>query len=216
MFNLRNNINNDNNNNDIVNDNIDNNVNNDINDINDINSDITNQIDNVINNASSDNNKLSNKKTYTDEEKKQIINNTIVIHKDKWQNLESGIFVSYDKIDNTFVKGGYIHMVNKSNDGKLYFRIIFSQLNPDKGYILYFDQIKTLYKKIDQTSYYELNAIRDSYENIFKSMKEHTQNQDIKIAYLKKELEKKIDDQSVIFNNKCAKILGKIKELHNI
>ena len=156
--------------------------------------------------------KDKDKKQYTQGEIDDLIKNTIIIPKDKWMTLEPGIFISYYKTDNTFVKGGYIQVVNTSKSKRKYFRIVFSQNDSSKGYTLYLDTIKTIYKKIDETSYFELHAIREAYEIKINDIKK--ENELLK-NYIQ-QMEKKINDRFNKCENHSKQILLKIKELHNL
>jgi len=176
---------------------------------------INNNIEKDINNNNADNKKIKlskDKKIYTLEEKTELIKNTIVIPEDKWVNLEPGVFISYDKLDGTFVKGGYIQIFNKSKQGRNYFRIIFNQSDTSKGYTLYLDLIKTIYKKIDETSYYELHAIREAYDTIINKLSKKIDDQNLYIKQLEEKLIIKIEKNEV--NTK--KVLKLVKDLHKL
>jgi hypothetical protein len=153
------------------------------------------------------------KKEYTTEEKKDLIKNTIIIPEDRWYTLEPGLFISYDKPDGSFVKGGYIISVGttKTNNRK-YFKINFYQTDNSKGYTLYFDNIKTLYKKINETSYYELNAIREAYEVKINGLQELL----LKQTTYKKTLEQTMNTRFTKVEDNLKKTLMKIKQLHNL
>jgi hypothetical protein len=190
-----------------INDNINNAINDNVN--NAINDNVNNEINDNINNK----NKIKkSKKEYTIEEKDAIIKNTIHIPKDKWMNLEPGVFISYDRLDDTFVKGGYIQIVNKSKAGKDYFRIIFNQNDTQNGYTLYLDQIKTIYKKIDETSYYELHAIREAYDIVINKLSKQVEDQNLYISKLEERLITKIEKNE----SNAKKILQKVKDLHDL
>jgi hypothetical protein len=196
MFNLRNSNNKSNNDLDIINDNIDNDL-------------LPNKTNKLLYNKQKQN---KEKKQYTLEEKNELIKNTIVIPKDKWVNLEPGVFISYDKLDGIFVKGGYIQIFNKSKTGRDYFRIIFNQSDTAKGYTLYLDQIQTIYKKIDETSYYELHAIREAYDIVINKL---TNKIDEQTTYIKK-MEENYNNKIEKNEDKIKKVLQLVKDLHKI
>lgn len=163
----------------------------------------SNNSDNDDNDSNDDKKTMKDKKSYTQDEINLLIKNTIIIPEDKWMNLEPGVFISYIKKDGTFVKGGYIQVVNQSKAKRKYFRIVFNQNSNSKGYTLYLDQIQTLYKKINETSYYELNAIRESYDKIINKLEDKINNLE---NLLLNKIEKNKEN-----NNKILKL---IKKLH--
>lgn len=128
----------------------------------------------------------------------------IIVPRDQWENITPGSYIIYMGYDNNYRNGGYIKYKYEKNNIR-YFQIETKQgrKTNDPSYISFpvaYDEIKTLFKKIDPSAIVEINLIkkdlankRDNIEYLNKKMIEEIQarkNLENKIDYLEKENKK--------------------------
>lgn len=128
----------------------------------------------------------------------------IIVPRDQWENITPGSYIIYMGYDNNYRNGGYIKYKYEKNNVR-YFQIETKQgrKNNDPSYISFpvsYDEIKTLFKKIDPSAIVEINLIkkdlankRDNIEYLNKKIMEETQarkNLESKIEHLEKENKK--------------------------
>ncbi len=128
----------------------------------------------------------------------------IIVPRDQWENITPGSYIIYMGYDNNYRNGGYIKYKYEKNNIR-YFQIETKQgrKSNDPSYISFpvtYDEIKTLFKKIDPSAIVEINLIkkdlankRDNIEYLNKKIVEENQarkNLELKVDHLEKENKK--------------------------
>lgn len=148
----------------------------------------------------------------TSEEIKEFLKNSINIPKDQWETIPINSFISYYKEDNNFVKGGYVKLIfTKNNNNYLIYGSKLDKYQNDKYYkefTINLNNIKEIYKKIDQSAIIEYQIIKN---NISKLL-DNSNNKIDEIINKISNLEKKI----IKLEENHYKTLKLIKTLHNI
>lgn len=144
-------------------------------------------------------------KKLTKEEIEEYLKGSIQIPKDQWMKLHDNSQISYFKNDGGFVKSGFIKLLYTKDDED-YIRY-GSKLNPSNGdryyreFTIKLDNIKEIWKKIDQDAIIEYKLIKN---NINNTLSEYTE----KINVLEAKVNKLGDD--------IVKILKLIKKIHKL
>jgi hypothetical protein len=103
---------------------------------------------NLINNLPTSYQSNKPKNTLPENEINKILSNSTEIEKKEWIKLCFNDYISYEKKDGTFSKGGYIKNIIRTESNKLMFKILLeSTSNYNKPYSIYFTTIKKLYKR---------------------------------------------------------------------
>lgn len=177
--------------------------------------------------------KEKNKSNYyilTKEEIKEYLKNSILIPKDKWEEIPLNSYISYTKNDGKFVKGGYIKIIfkkknKKNNDNEDEsnkdtefeedtFMTLANKLEKYsndkffKEFTINLSNIKEIYKKINDSAFIEYQIIKNNVLKLIQDFTKKLEKYDNEIENINKKITKLED------NN--YKVLKLIKKLHNI
>lgn len=146
---------------------------------------------------------------------KEIIKNSILIPKDKWEQIPINSQICYYKNDGKFVKGGYVKLIYTKNEKNfLVYSNKLDKYNNDRYYkefTINLSSIDKIYKKIDQSAVMEYEIIKNNINTVINELSlklEKLENVNSKLE----EIEKKI----VRLESNHYKIVQLIKKLHNI
>ncbi len=154
----------------------------------------------------------------TEEEIKDYLKNSIIIPKDQWETLPINSFISYYKEDNSFIKGGFIKLIfNKNNNTYLIYGTKLDKYQNDKYYkefTINLNNIKEIYKKIDQSAIIEYQIIKNNISKLIDNTNLKLEETINKIVLLEKKIIKLEDNHYKTL--KLIKTLHKIKTLDNV
>ena len=96
------------------------------------------------------------------EDIKKLLVGYISVNKQNWSDIPSDSHIRYVKLDGTFVRGGFLVSINIKN-GKYFMYLTNNLYNSSnkKNWPVGFDNITTLYKKIDKSSSIEMDTVKN-------------------------------------------------------
>ncbi len=151
-------------------------------------------------------------KELTEDEIKEFLKNSILIPKEKWEELPINSYISYYKEDDKFIKGGYVKLIFTKNDNLyMIYGTKLDKYNNDKYYkefTINLNNIKSIYKQIDKNAIIEYQIIKN---NITKLITDFNTKLDTIVIAIDK-YEKKI----IKLEENHYKTIKLIKSLHNI
>lgn len=118
-------------------------------------------------------NKKTNKKIYTNEEIKTLLNGYIIVPKDKWDDIPNDAHIRYFKLDNTFVRGGFV--VNKwsNNEGKKFIHLsnnLNKNINNYATWPVALESTSKIFIKPNKNTNIELSQTRDRISDIIREL----------------------------------------------
>ena len=96
------------------------------------------------------------------EDIKKLLVGYISVNKQNWSDIPIDSHIRYVKLDGTFVRGGFLTSINIKN-GKYFMYLTNNLYNSSnkKNWPVAFDNITTLYKKIDKSSSIEMDTVKN-------------------------------------------------------
>jgi hypothetical protein len=104
---------------------------------------------------------LSAERTYTDEERNEILQNRVMVPKPYWRLIPEDSDVCYITTDGNFMRGGTV-LINQSINGKVFISMKYN--GHEKRVNVEF--VETIYKKIPPANYIETLIMRDQINHL--------------------------------------------------
>lgn len=149
--------------------------------------------------------------------KSKYINNSILIPDKEWKNLPLNSYISYIKNDDVFVKGGYIKIIydkedkDEINNTYMVLSNKLDKFSNDKYYkefTVKLNNIKSIYKKINDSAFMEYQIIKNNISKFVQDMSDKYKTYDDVINSINSRLTK-LEENNL-------KVIKLIKKLHNI
>ena len=125
-----------------------------------------------------DTKKLSDKKhsdkknkTLETEDIKKLLVGYITVPRQNWVDIQTDTHIRYVKLDGSFVRGGFVVSQNIKN-GKYFIYLTNNLYNSPnkKNWPVSFDNVSTIYKKIDKNNSVDMDTIKSKHIEIIQQI----------------------------------------------